>query len=63
MSVHYYREPWRGAVWSVPLSRWLIDLRQARARKLDVESLSEHLRRDLGLAGGRVSPRRDIFRD
>jgi hypothetical protein len=34
----------------------------AQAR-LDVDSLPEHLKRDLGLAGGRSSPPRDPFRD
>jgi len=38
-------------------------LRPAKTQKLDIESLSDHLRRDLGLAGGRASPPRDIFRD
>ncbi|MBA3516511.1 MAG: hypothetical protein H0T75_02420 [Rhizobiales bacterium] len=63
MSVHFYREPLRAAVWPPPLSRWLAGLRPAKTQKLDIESLSDHLRRDLGLAGGRASPPRDIFRD
>ena len=33
------------------------------AKSLDPESLSEHMRRDLGLSGGRIAPPRDIFRD
>jgi hypothetical protein len=40
----------------------LKEIRSARAA-LDVESLPEHLKRDLGLVAGRSSPPRDPFRD
>ncbi len=31
--------------------------------RLDLESLPDHLKRDLGLLGGRDAPRRDLLRD
>jgi hypothetical protein len=34
-----------------------------RASPLDVEALPEHLRRDLGFAGGRPTPRRNPLYD
>jgi hypothetical protein len=34
-----------------------------RVPRLDIESLPEHLKRDLGISGGRASPRRDPMRD
>ena len=43
------------------LERWK-NIRPARA-PLDVESLPEHLKRDLGLVGGRPSAPRDPLRD
>jgi hypothetical protein len=36
---------------------------QASSHRLDVESLPDYLRRDLGLADGRTSPPRDPLRD
>ncbi len=39
--------------------RWSV----RRAARLDIDSLSEHLKRDLGIAGGRSSPPRDPMRD
>jgi hypothetical protein len=37
--------------------------RVRRASPLDVEALPEHLRRDLGLADGRTTPRRNPLYD
>jgi len=34
-----------------------------RAPRLDVNSLPDHLKRDIGLLGGRPAPLRDLFRD
>lgn len=33
------------------------------AQKLDLESLPDHLKRDIGLLGGRETPPRDVLRD
>ena len=33
------------------------------APKLDLESLPDHLKRDLGFLGGRETPPRDLLRD
>ena len=33
------------------------------SRRLDLNALPDHLKRDLGFIGGRASPFRDIFRD
>ena len=51
------------ANWAQPLSRWLQGRLRRRGVRLDVAGLSDHLRRDLGLLGGRDAPPRDILRD
>ena len=35
----------------------------ARAQKLDLDALPDHLKRDLGFLGGRAAPFRDPLRD
>ena len=62
MNVHSYRIPSGAGVWPLPLPRWLRS-RRNRAAKLELASLSDHMLRDLGLAGGRTAPPRDILRD
>jgi len=47
----------------VPLWRWLVRRPGPRTITLDVESLPDYLKRDLGLEGGRSAPPRDPFRD
>ena len=48
--------------WPAAFLERLKGIRSARAA-LDVKSLPEHLKRDLGLAGGRSAVPRDPFRD
>ena len=43
--------------------RGLLRLFEKRNPRLDLDTLPEHLKRDLGFATGRLSPRRDLFRD
>ena len=43
--------------------RGLLRLFETRNPRLDLDTLPEHLKRDLGFATGRLSPRRDLFRD
>lgn len=46
----------------LPLAMWPRSTK-LRAPRLDAESLSEELKRDLGLLDGRISGRRDPLRD
>ncbi len=63
MNVHLYRQSAPAARWPSGIARWLSDWRKVRGQKIDPESLSEHMRRDLGLLGGREPPLRDLLRD
>ena len=44
------------------LRRWIGRLIGPRPTMLDVESLPDDMKRDIGLAGGRRAPPRDPFR-
>lgn len=46
-----------------PLRRFLARIGSLGAAKLDLESLPDHLKRDLGFLGGRETPPRDPLRD
>ncbi len=51
------------ATWPIRVPRLMAALRHSKNRRLDPEVLSDHMRRDLGLLGGRDLPPRDILRD
>ena len=63
MNAHLFRDGRRAGAWALPLSQWLQPGRRRKAHRLDVETLSDHMRRDLGLIGGRDAPPRDLLRD
>lgn len=48
---------------SILLRRWIRKLIGPTPTMLDVESLPDYMKRDLGLEGGRGTPPRDPFRD
>ena len=63
MNAQVFRDTSHSEGWSAPLARWLADWRRSRRNRLDPDSLSDHMRRDLGLLGGREPPVRNPLRD